>query len=206
MYVCGCVCGVCGVYVCVSVCVCVCVSVSHTWVGFNEQTACIVRSLLEKSLSVAEQMWDIVDVHLLPTCCISLFYLWHVSFWYMTCFFWHVLGLFLSPACVRHGVGMCDMTYSYGWHDSFIWVTWRVHMGDMTHSYGWHDFICVTWLIHMCDMTHPGLSFGDITKRLSTLWKDLAMPERAKVKSVCVCVDTCIERVWIERERVCMYA
>ena len=25
----------------------------------------------------------------------------------------------------------------------------------MTHSYVWHDsFICVTWLIHMCDMTH----------------------------------------------------
>jgi len=31
------------------------------------------------------------------------------------------------------------------WHDSFICVTWRIHMCDMTHSYVWHDsFICVT--------------------------------------------------------------
>ena len=40
------------------------------------------------------------------------------------------------------------------WHDSFICVTWLIHMCDMTHSYVWHDsFIRVTWLIHMCDMT-----------------------------------------------------
>ena len=63
--------------------------------------------------------------------------------------------------------------------DSFICVTWLIHMWhdsltrmtrlmcDMTHSYVWHDsFIRVTWLIHMwhdsltrmtrlmCDMTH----------------------------------------------------
>jgi len=50
---------------------------------------------------------------------------------------------------------ICDMTHSYVWHDSFICVTWLIHMCDMTHSYVWHDsFICVTWLIHMCDMTH----------------------------------------------------
>ena len=44
------------------------------------------------------------------------------------------------------------------WHDSFICVTWLIHMCDMTHSYVWHDsfiyvwhdsFICVTWLIHI---------------------------------------------------------
>jgi len=36
------------------------------------------------------------------------------------------------------------------WHDSFICVTWLIHMCDMTHSYVWHDsFICVTWLMHM---------------------------------------------------------
>jgi len=64
---------------------------------------------------------------------------------------------------------MCDMTHSYVWHDSFICVTWLIHMCDMTHSSVWHDsFICVTWLhlllsrrtwpatwlIHMCDITH----------------------------------------------------
>ena len=46
---------------------------------------------------------------------------------------------------------MCDMTHLYVWHDSFICVTWLIHMCDMTHSFVWHDsFICVTWLIHAC--------------------------------------------------------
>jgi len=40
------------------------------------------------------------------------------------------------------------------WHDSFICVTWLIHMCDMTPSYVWHDsFICVTWLLHI---THTG--------------------------------------------------
>ena len=50
-------------------------------------------------------------------------------------------------------IHMCDIADSL--HDSFICVTWLIHMCDMTHSYVWHDsFICVTWLIRMCDMTH----------------------------------------------------
>ena len=66
---------------------------------------------------------------------------------------------------------MCDMTHSYVRHDSFICVTWLIHVCDMTHSYVWHDSsfeMCVTWLncwyvwynlcvdtcdIRMCDMT-----------------------------------------------------
>jgi len=39
-------------------------------------------------------------------------------------------------------------THSYVRHDSFIRVTWLIHMCDMTHSYVRHDsFIRVTWLI-----------------------------------------------------------
>jgi len=46
--------------------------------------------------------------------------------------------------------------------DSFICVTWLIHMYDMTHSCSWHDSFmcvtgrihCVTWLIYMCAMTH----------------------------------------------------
>jgi len=50
---------------------------------------------------------------------------------------------------------MCDMTHSYVWHDSFICVTWLIHMCDMTHSYVWHDvFMCVPWLANLCAMTH----------------------------------------------------
>ena len=59
-----------------------------------------------------------------------------------------------SFICVTWLIHMCDMTHSYVWHDSFICVTWLIHMYDMTHSYAWRDsFICVTWLIQMCDMT-----------------------------------------------------
>jgi len=36
---------------------------------------------------------------------------------------------------------VCDMTHSCVWHDSFICVTWLIHMCDMTNSY-------------VCDMTH----------------------------------------------------
>jgi len=34
---------------------------------------------------------------------------------------------------------MCDMfaSYTHVWHDSFICVTWLIHMCDMTHSYVW---------------------------------------------------------------------
>ena len=61
------------------------------------------------------------------------------------------------------------MTHSYVWYDSFICVTWLIHICDMTHtrcihvgpyifmyrySYSRSSFICVTWLIHMCKMTH----------------------------------------------------
>ena len=36
----------------------------------------------------------------------------------------------------------------YVWYDSFVCVTWLIHIGDMNHSYVWHDpFIRVTWLI-----------------------------------------------------------
>jgi len=60
-----------------------------------------------------------------------------------------------SFICVTWLIHMCDMTHSYVWHDAFICVTWLIHMRGMTHSYVWHDsFICVTWLIHMCGMTH----------------------------------------------------
>jgi len=67
-----------------------------------------------------------------------------------TSYLWHD-----SFICVTWRIHMCDMTHSYVWHDAFICVTWRIHTCDMTHSYVWHDaFICVTWRIHMCDMTH----------------------------------------------------
>jgi len=52
-------------------------------------------------------------------------------------------------------IRVCDMTHSYMWHDSFVYVTWLIRICDMTHSCVWHDsFVYVTWLIRICDMTH----------------------------------------------------
>jgi len=62
------------------------------------------------------------------------------------------------------------MSHSYVWYNSFICVTWLIHMCDITHSYVWH-YIPVPWQIqesrlylhafsrdapenHKCDMTH----------------------------------------------------
>jgi len=43
-----------------------------------------------------------------------------------------------SFMCVTWLIHMCDLSNSYVRHDSFIWVTWLVHVCDMTHSYVWH--------------------------------------------------------------------
>ena len=48
---------------------------------------------------------------------------------------------------------MCHMTHSCVQHDSFIRVTWRIHMYAMTLSYVWRDsFIYMTWFFHTCDI------------------------------------------------------
>jgi len=58
-------------------------------------------------------------------------------------------------------IHMCDMTHSCVWNEAFLYVTWPIHMFDMTHSHTWLDvFLRVEWRIQMCSMTHT--------------WKDLA--------------------------------
>ena len=73
--------------------------------------------------------------------------------------------------------GLCDMTRSYVWHDSFMFV-WhesfiRVWHDSFlcvrsTHSYVWHDsfmcvwhdwFICATGLAHLWDITHSSVTW-----------------------------------------------
>jgi len=70
------------------------------------------------------------------------------------------------------------MTHSCVWHDSFMCVTWLIHVCDMTYSCVWqalsecvtrfiylcdiHDSsTCVTGLIRMCAMTHWNVWVGD---------------------------------------------
>jgi len=65
---------------------------------------------------------------------------------------------------------MYYMTHSYVWHDSYICITWLIHLCGMTHSYVWHNsFICVTWLIHLCDVAWL-IHTCDITH--SYVWHD----------------------------------
>jgi len=60
-----------------------------------------------------------------------------------------------SFMCVTWLIHVCDMTYSSVWHDSFMCVTWLIHMCDMTYSYEKHDsFTCVPCSVHVCDMMH----------------------------------------------------
>jgi len=109
------------------------------------------------------------------------------------------------------------------WHDSFIcvtwlihiWVTWHIHMCDITHSYVRYDaLICATWLIHMCDMTHLYVrddSFICVTwlihmcdRELFTCKKLMEMIERWQwvMPSICAWVispiSTCVvSRMWM---------
>ena len=71
---------------------------------------------------------------------------------------------FISVTWLIH---VCDMTRSRVRHDSFKCMTWLIHMFDMIHSHVRHDsFICGTWLIHMCDMTQERWIYARGTQQL----------------------------------------
>jgi len=56
------------------------------------------------------------------------------------------------------------MTHSCTWRDSFMCVTWRIHVRDVTQSCAWRDsFMCVTWLIHVRDVTHDCFHMRAVT-------------------------------------------
>jgi len=61
----------------------------------------------------------------------------------------HVAGRVKGTGKHYSCIYLFDMTHSYVWHDSFICVTWLIHMCDMTHS-----LVRLMWSIHTCDMTH----------------------------------------------------
>ena len=94
---------------------------------------------------------------------------------------------------------MCDMTHPYVWHDSFICVTWLIHMFDMTQLYVWHDsFICVTWLIYMCDMTNSYVNA--LTTYCNTLQHSPSHGEqdyRVNSTAPCMWYDSFICLIWL---------
>ena len=78
------------------------------------------------------------------------------------------------------------MAFSYVWHDSFICVTWLVHMCDMTHSYVTWRIQHVTWRIHMWH----GLLTSKITPSRVTF---LILSEQKVSMCVCGCVGMCVQ-------------
>ena len=79
-------------------------------------------------------------------------------------------------------VQMFEMTHSFAWHASFIYVvrgesmslaetserrTWLIHTAFILHSYVWHDsFKCLTWYIHVLN----GMSLVGTRERLTWLF------------------------------------
>jgi len=83
----------------------------------------------------------------------------------------HVLSTWAySPRYMKRLLHMCDMTFSYVWHDPSKYsssITRALNPGlqpsmcDMTHSYVWHDsFIRVTWLIYVFVPQHTCFQLG----------------------------------------------
>jgi len=84
----------------------------------------------------------------------DVFQLWHDSFIRVT---WITppethCNTLQHCSTLQHMLDMiysnCDMTHLYVrkylihvWHDSFIRVTWLIHMCDMPHSFVWHDVL-----------------------------------------------------------------
>ena len=138
--------------VCARVCACVCACWCEYRVCANIHLAYLnVTRMNESRHKYIWAMWHIWmrhGTHMIDLCRTCACVMWHVR---MS----HVIHMNES---VTH------MYESYIWHvsficyirrDSFIYVTWLIHLRDMTHSYMWHDSssIYATWLIHMCNMT-----------------------------------------------------
>ena len=82
---------------------------------------------------------------LIDTCDMTHSYMWHDSFIYVT---WLIHKCVMTRVmCVTSLMHTCDMTHlhlrhdwltlvtavTYVWHDSFIYVSWLIHIRDMTH-------------------------------------------------------------------------
>jgi len=62
------------------------------------------------------------------------------------------LSTSMSDSCVRHYLFICETWQRHDWDMTDFWyLSTSAQRGCAV----WHDsFLCVTWLIHMCDVTH----------------------------------------------------
>jgi len=92
------------------------------------------------------------------------------------------------------------------WHDSFICVTWLIHMSDMTHSYVWHDsFICVTSLIYTRDTTHLYVRCDSCILRVTWLIISIYDITTCMHAHMHVCTCTCVYSYTRMHVYTCIY-
>jgi len=97
-------------------------------------------------------LWQMTrrHIHTIHTQHTHLYVIWRRVIWYMTWLFIRGSNCHMkwvtwrSEACIR----VCVIGAAYLWRDSFICVTWLIHMCNMTHSYvcvrlihTWHDCV-----------------------------------------------------------------
>jgi len=105
---------------------------------------------------------------------------------------------------VVSSASVCDVTYSYVWHDVFVCVTLRIRMLDMTRLYVWHDSfsrsLCAcrvlsTYMWHdsfMCDVTQP-YAWHDLFVRVTWLIRTCHMTHS------CAWHDSFVWMTWLIR-------
>jgi len=80
---------------------------------------------------------------------------------------------------------------SYLWHDSFICVTWRIHMCDMTHPNMWHDtkgHVYHSWRVR-CSMLQCVAACCSVLQRVAACCS--VLQHVAVCCSVLQCVAVC---------------
>jgi len=89
---------------------------------------------------------------------------WATS-WRLSTFFVFVCKCAMWVYVLIH---MCDMTQSFVWLDSFIYMTWLIHMCEMTHSYYFFFFcvqVCYVGLENeMLIRVHVDANSGELSK------------------------------------------
>jgi len=103
--------------------------------------------------------WQLVMVWQYMYMCDVIHWRLHVT-WFI-----HKCDIYVMSCLWIHSAKGCTNSWRYCWQLVMQWwcMCDMIHLSDMTHSYVWHDsFICVTWRIHMCDMTEMLLAIVNV--------------------------------------------
>jgi len=92
----------------------------------------------------------------IPTCDMTHFYVWYVSFLSVTWLISYVKWLNLEVLPIFSAKSVVHVCCIATGQDSFLCEKWPIPMCDMTRFYVWHDsFLSVTWLISYVTWLNP---------------------------------------------------